>query len=371
MKKMKRRDFLVILGVAAAATAAAATGLELLETSSRKTETSTQSTTSIATTSQTTASTLVPGNPNGFGSRIFRIRYGSQMENGDSVDLDTALAILGQLPGMDNANRFTDGVPSSSQYSDWIDAINGIMTGGSTNYNGATYNAPQMRTYGADYCVSTRMDWSNYSGNTTKFLSDAQTIWDNVYSLTSPPQRGISIDNASYIGQFDLSQDDMNTISSGLFAMGWKYIAWGASANPYANSTGVTDANFAMLITDSSSLQIQTGAEVDDAVWGSNSAQGIIQQLIDWKYLSISSHIDEPGDFSQWLANCAAGMFASGQDTLANEEAALTTIFTNPPVPATFQLIQGELYNALTGTAVSKNGVSYPYPTLDFFSNLL
>jgi hypothetical protein len=272
----------------------------------------------------------------GWGDRIFRIRWGSTLLNGSSFTIQDVQNWLAQLPPLDHANRFTDGEPGVKSYqsaSSMIDAINGIM--------------PMMRTHGLDHAVSHRLAWNDLSLNGTNvpaFLNAAQQAYTQVCSQTNPPQKALSIDQAGKLST-SLTQQQMDAASVALFKQGWKYVAWGADLNPAAGSH---DANFGMLSNNPLTLQIN---------------QTLLQQAVSWNYLSISSHIDEPTNFQQWLQN---------YPTLAQQETAFRTIFKNAIVPATLQLVQGNLYNAVTGQASNNTTkTTYPYPTLSFFASLI
>ncbi len=180
-----------------------------------------------------------------------------------------------------------------------------------------------------DDCISARLDWIRYSdsgSNITAFINTAGTLFTNVYSQLSPPQRAIGIDQAH--GR--IPTNTLDTVSKALLAQGWKYKGWGANAN---TDVPFGDADWAMFSINPTNFSLINPSipSTLDSIGG---------------YVSYQEEMDMPNNWDIMISN---------YPTADNQTALFTTIAQQQTYPFIWVVAQESEGSYYDSTAVTNS----------------
>jgi PKD domain/Immunoglobulin I-set domain len=257
----------------------------------------------------------------GFGSRIARIQVLAGVGDGTwhlpSLTPTKVLDLISQFRPS-HLNRFTGG-PVDPNY---------VVGDGMTAIQFLNAAIARCANPNSDHCISARLDWVRYGDGTNLdlFINTAGTLWTNVYSQLSPPQRAIGIDQAH--GR--ISTNILDTVSKALLAQGWKYIGWGANAN---TDVPFGDADWAMLSLNPTNFSLTTPSipSTLDSIGG---------------YVSYQEEMDWPNNWNIMISN---------YPTADDQTAAFTTIAREQTYPFIWVVAQEDAEAYYDSTAITNS----------------
>jgi formylglycine-generating enzyme required for sulfatase activity len=276
----------------------------------------------------TFSATAIGGDPfndlkgTGFGSRIARIQVLAGVGDGKwylpSFTPTKVLDLISQFRPS-HLNRFTGG-PVDPNY---------VVGDGMTAIQFMNAAIARCANPNSDHCISARLDWIRYSdngSNVTAFINAAGTLFTNVYSQLSPPQRAIGIDEA----HGGIPTNTLDIVSKALLAQGWKYIGWGANAN---TQVPFGDADWAMLSLNPTNFSLTTPSipSTLDSIGG---------------YVSYQEEMDWPNNWNIMISN---------YPTADDQTAIFTTIAQQQKYPFIWVVAQEDTEAYYDSTAITNS----------------